>query len=1092
MYYTPHQNLGSIGARLIGCSSGRYIRNRIVEAPRFSVSRISVKRARGATKKVAKPAKKSSQPPPGTDLSKADSFPIAGIGASAGGLEAFKELLSNLPEKTGMAYVLVPHLDPDHQSVLTEILSRFTKIPIAEVMDGMPVDRDHIYVLPPNKTMGISDRKFVLVERQPSHGPHLPIDYFFTALANDQGDQAIGIILSGTASDGTQGCIAVKVAGGITFAQDQKSAKFHDMPENAIRGGSIDFVLPPKGIAQELARISRRTHAARIHAESLAPAMTGQPAELDVLFALLQKAMGVDFRHYKQTTLQRRIKRRMVLHHFLKLKDYLRYIDGNPTELDALYRDLLIHVTEFFRDEGTFDTLRNKILPSLLQDRKPEDGPLRIWVPGCSTGQEVYSLAMVILEFLWAYDKSRRSPAIPQLVVQIFATDISDFALNRARSGIYAANEVSGISKEQLNRFFVRHDGGYQIHKSVREMCVFAKQNVVKDPPFSNLDLISCRNLLIYFGPILQKRAIPTFYYALKPRGYLMLGPSESLGSFEDLFTLVDKKHKIYQKKRSNARVVTHFIGPEYAMPRLEPAHSTNIPNTGFDVDREVERILAQRFVPGSIVVNDEMEIVQFRGKIGPFLEPASGHPTFSLSKMAREDIQVDLRDALTRAKKENRRVRKEGLRIASNGGTRAIDLEVIPIRGQSAGERLYIIAFQDAARPVPSTAAGRRRLERQTEKGRTSRELARTNHEVERLREQLHTLIDEHETTLEEFKSANAEILSANEELQSSNEELETTKEELQSSNEELSTLNEELQNSNAELTLANNDQLNLMTNVNLPVVMVGNDLRIRRFTPPAEKLLNLLPGDVGRRLGEIRSNLEPDDLDQFARTTIENAVLQEREVRLKDGPWYLLRVRPYKTWDDKIEGAVLSFQDIDSLKRTLDQTRTFAEALIENARESVLVLDEGLRVILANPVFCQTFQVSPKETKGRPIYELGNRQWDVPRLRELFHEITTHNTRIDGYEVRHKSKHLGLRHMILNARRIEPQGGPQMILLSIEDVTRKKNKKVNPFRTSLRQCRETFAKHRPAIAAASFFLKSRSKRNIRLNKSPRPRRRI
>jgi two-component system CheB/CheR fusion protein len=999
-----------------------------------------VKLTRGATQKVAKPAKKRSLPPPGPEPFKADSFPIVGIGASAGGLEAFKDLLTGLPENAAMAYVLVPHLDPDHQSVLTEILSRFTKIPVDEVMDGMPVERDRIYVIPPNKTMGIDGGKFVLVERDHAHSPHLPIDYFFAALANDRGDQAIGIILSGTASDGTQGCIAIKVAGGITFAQDEKSSKYFDMPGNAIRGGSIDFVLNPKDIAQELARISRRTHADRISAGSLDPDVTGPPSDLDALFSLLQKSMGVDFRHYKQTTLQRRIKRRMVLHHLLRLKDYLRYIESSPTELDALYRDLLIHVTEFFRDEGAFDALRNKILPSILQDRKPEDGPLRVWIPGCSTGQEVYSLAMILLEFLWAYEKRGKSPTIPLMPVQIFATDISDFALDRARSGVYAANEASGISKERLNRFFVRHDGGYQIHKSVREMCVFARQNVVKDPPFSNLDLISCRNLLIYFGPILQKRAIPTFYYALKPRGYLMLGPSESLGSFEDLFTLIDKKHKIYQKKRSTARVATHFIGPEYSVPRLEPTHTPKIMDAGFDVDREVERILAHRFVPGSIVVNSEMEIVQFRGKVGPFLEPASGHPTFSLSKMAREDLQVDLRDALTRAKKEKGPVRKEGLRITSNGGTREIDLEVIPLRGQSAGDRLYIIAFQDAVRSISPAAAGSRGLERQSEKGRASRELARSKHEMDHLREQLRTLIDEHETTLEEFKSANAEILSANEELQSTNEELETTKEELQSSNEELSTLNEELQNSNAELTLANNDQLNLMTNVNLPVVMVGNDLRIRRFTPPAEKLLNLLPGDVGRRLGEIRSNFEPDDLEQVARTTIENAVFQEREVRLKDGPWYQLRVRPYKTWEDKIEGAVLSFQDIDNLKRTLEHTRTFAEALIENARESVLVLDEGLRVTLANPVFFKTFQVSPKETHGRLIYELGNHQWDIPKLRELFHEITAHNARIDGYEVRHKFQHLGLRHMILNARRIEPHGGSQMILLSIEDVTKKR----------------------------------------------------
>ena len=999
-----------------------------------------MKRARRSTQRALRSAKKSSPTPPRAEPSKLDSFPVAGIGASAGGLEAFKELLANLRTDAGMAYVLIPHLDPDHQSVLTEILSRFTKIPVGEVTDGMQVERDRIYVIPRNKTMGIAGGKFILVQREAAQSPHLPIDYFFSALANDRGDQAIGVILSGTASDGTQGCTAIKVAGGITFAQDEKSAKYHDMPGNAIRGGSIDFVMPPKGIAQELARIGRRTDAGQTPAESLDLELTGPASDLDALFALMQKATGVDFRHYKQSTLQRRIKRRMVLHHLLKLKDYLRYIERNPTELNGLYQDLLIHVTEFFRDEGAFDSLGQKILPSLMQDRKPDGGPLRIWIPGCSTGQEVYSIAIVVLEFLWSHGKRGKSHAIANFAVQIFATDISDFALDRARSGIYAANEVSGVSKDRLNRFFVRHDGGYQIHKSVREMCVFAKQNVVRDPPFSNLDLISCRNLLIYFGPILQKRAIPTFYYALKPRGYLMLGPSESLGSFEDLFTLVEKKHKIYQKKRSNARVVTHFTGPNFIVPEREPAHTPNMLETGFDVDREVERILAHRFVPGSIVVNDDMEIVQFRGKIGPYLEPASGHPTFSLSKMAREDLQVDIRDALARARKENRSVRKEGLRIAVDGGTRTIDLEVIPIRGQSLADRLYIIAFQDSVRPVVSTAAGKRRLEKQAEKGSDSRELARSHREVESLREQLHTLIDEHETTLEEFKSANAELLSANEELQSSNEELETTKEELQSSNEELSTLNEELQNSNEELTQANNDQLNLMTNVNLPVVMVGNDLRIRRFTPPTEKLLNLLTGDVGRRLGEIRTKLEPDDLEEIARTTIESATFQEKEVRVKDGPWYMLRVRPYKTWEDKIEGAVLSFQDIDSLKRTLDQTRTFAEALIENARESVLVLDEGLRVTLANHVFYQTFQVSPEDTNGRLIYDLGNRQWDIPKLRELFSQITTHNTRIDGFEVRHRFQHLGLRHMILNARRIEPQGGSQMILLSIEDVTKKK----------------------------------------------------
>lgn len=987
--------------------------------------------------------KKGSRPAPSVQSpQKVYSFPVVGIGASAGGLEAFKELITGLPERAGMAYVLVPHLDPGHESALAEILSSFTKIPIAEVKHGMSVERDHIYVIPPNKTMGLSGGRFTVVERMPSPRPHLLIDHFFTSLASELGDQAIGVVLSGTASDGTQGCIAIKVAGGVTFAQDEKSAKYFDMPWNAVQGGSVDFVLPPREIARELARLGRRPQTRPIADESLDPDLTVPTTDLEALFALLHKSTGVDFRHYKQSTLHRRIRRRMVLRRYHKLKDYVRYARQNPTELEALYHDLLIHVTEFFRDESAFDGLLKKILPAILEERSPDEGLLRIWVPGCSTGQEVYSLAMVALEFLWDSVSKKASRSLPHVDVQIFATDISDFALERARSGVYAANEVLGVSQERLKRFFVRRNGGYQIHKSVRELCIFAKQNVFKDPPFSNLDLISCRNLLIYFGRVLQKRVIPTFYYSLKPRGYLMLGPSESLGSFEDLFALVDKKHKIYQKKRHAGRMALHFDGLDYSAPRLGRSSPSKSADVEFDADREVQSVLANRFVPPSMVVNEQMEIVQFRGKVGPYLGPASGHPTLSLSKMVREDLQVDLRDVLSRAKKEKRPVRKPGLRIKFNGGARDVDLEVIPVRGPSAGERLYVIAFQESARPGPSPAKGGRKRDKRSEQARSSVELEHANQENGRLRDHLYTLIEEHETTLEEFKSANAEILSANEELQSTNEELETTKEELQSSNEELSTLNEELQSRNAELTIANNDQLNLMTNVNIPVVMVGNDLRIRRFTPPAEQILNLLPADLGRRLGEIRSNLEPDNLEKVVRATIENAVYSEEEVRVKGGPWYMLRVRPYKTWENKVEGAVISFQDIDNLKRSLDQARTFAEALIQNAREAILVLDEGLHVTLANSQFYRAFQVAPEETIHRLIYDLGNRQWDIAALRELFQKLTAHNTRVDGFEVRHNFDHLGARRMIVNARRIESAGGQQMILMTIDDVTDSRGK--------------------------------------------------
>lgn len=1013
---------------------------------RPGVSKVAVRKTAHSNKKKRGEGKiAASFGPDSLPQTKGYLFPVVGIGASAGGLEAFKELLSSLPDKTGMAYVLIPHLDPSHHSVLTQILSGFTKMSLAEVTDGMPVEPDHIYVIPPNKSMGLTDGKFALVARQATLRPHMPIDYFLASLATERGERSVGIILSGTASDGTQGCIAIKVAGGVTFAQDEKSAKYFDMPGNAVQGGSVDFVLPPREIGRALARIGRRLLAVPT-SEALTEPLATHPSELDPLFALVRQSLGVDFQHYKQSTVQRRIRRRMALHSILELKDYVRLVRDDSAELEALYQDLLIHVTEFFRDVGTFEALANKILPSILHDREARDGALRIWVPGCSTGQEVYSLAMVVLEFLWnSPQKSKRLRPHPG--VQIFATDISDTALERARSGVYSVNELQGVSKERLKRFFQRHDGAYRIQKPVREMCIFAKQNVVRDPPFSNLDLISCRNLLIYFGHVLQKRTVPAFYYALKPHGYLMLGPSESLGSFDELFALVDKKHKIYQKKGSTNRLATHFIGPEYLLPgpkearRAEPFKELD---KELDSDRGIENALASRFVPPSIIVNEHMEIVQFRGKVGSYLEPASGHPTFSLSKMIRDDLQVDVREALSRAKKEKRAIRKAGIPVRFNSGVRDLDLEVIPVNSPSLRGRLYIIAFQDSLRQGPVQDGRKRRSNNQKESGRDSSELLRKRQESDRLRDQLHTMIEEHESTLEEFKSANAEILSANEELQSTNEELETTKEELQSSNEELSTLNEELQVRNSELTVANNDQLNLMNNVNLPVVMVGNDLRVRRFSPPAEKLLNLRPGDVGRRLGEIRTNIEPDDLEQLARISVDEVIYQEREVRFKSGgSWYLLRVRPYKTWEGKIDGAVFSFTDIDALKRSLEQARIFNQALIENARDPTLVLDEGLRVTMANPAFYKNFQVAPAETEGRFIYDLGKRQWDIPELHELLHKLTTRNARIEDFEVHHKFPHLGARHMILNARRIEPHGASLAILLTIQDLTAEKPEK-------------------------------------------------
>jgi two-component system CheB/CheR fusion protein len=978
-----------------------------------------------------KPSKSSRQLAIGGNLKRfPGSFPIVAIGASAGGLEAFSELLHHLPEKSGMAYVLVQHLDPKHESGLREILARTTKIPVTEVAHGTVVQPDHVYVIPANTTLSIKGGVLQLGERLLVHGQHMPIDHFFRSLAAEAGQRGIGVILSGTASDGTEGCRAIKAAGGLTFAQDEESAKYDSMPRSAINSGSIDFILNPKNIARELGGISQHPYVARVLSDnSEFKGMVG--ADLDALFALLREATGVDFTNYKHTTLQRRIKRRMVVHKIEKLRDYVRYIGKKPEELDELYRDLLIHVTGFFREPAAFAALRKHVYPRLFEGRKP-DNPIRVWVPGCSTGEEAYSIAITLLEYLWSHTRNISQAAT---TIQIFATDISEGALDRARTGIYTEAAVAEISPERLKRFFVRQDGGYQVNKSVRDMCIFARQNLVKDPPFSNLDLVSCRNVLIYLGPILQRRVIPTLHYSLKPGGYLMLGEAEGLGGFGDHFALADKKDKIYQKRLTTARLATYFAGSDYSPRRLEDVKMGRQLPSPYTVENEVEQLLINRYVPASVVVNDQMDIVQFQGKTGAYLEPAAGHPTFNLSKMAREGLLVDLRAALSAAKKTKAPVRREGVQIGSDDGQREVNLEVLPLLGTASQETYYVVVFHENV-PVRS-AVGRAGAKGKKPDPVTARENESLKREIGQLKQQLRTLIEDHENTMEEFKSVNEEVLSANEELQSTNEEMETAKEELQSTNEELTTLNEEMQNRNAELSSANNDLLNLLGQVDIPVVMVSNDLRIRRFSPPAHKVLNLMPNDVGRRLGQIRPNLDLQDLEPIVHEVIERELPQQREVRTKEGVWHVLHVRPYETWDHKIEGAVISLQNVDALKRVADQTRQYADAVIENARVPTLVLDAELRITVANPAFYRVFGLAPEGTENQLIYDLGSGQWNVSQLRKLLEEIVPRNSRVDDFEIKQEVPELGERDLVLNARRVELQKGHPFILLAIEDVT-------------------------------------------------------
>jgi two-component system CheB/CheR fusion protein len=622
------------------------------------------------------------------------SFPIVGIGASAGGLEAFTQLLKALPTDTGMGFVVVQHLAPKHESVLTEILSRATKMHVTEVRDGMLVEPDHLYVIPPDTNMAILHGRLNLMPRIKVEGQHMPIDYFMRALAQDQGVSAIGVILSGTASDGAQGLAAIKGEGGITFAQDPQSAKYDGMPRSAIAAGVVDFILPPEGIAQELAEISRHPYVAP-RVVKPPPAQLPEDA-LYKIFIMLRSAFGVDFTYYKHTTIRRRIMRRMVLHKIEGLDKYIKFLQSNPAELNALYQDVLITVTNFFRDAEEFEALKKQTFPNIIKNRAP-DAPIRVWVPGCSTGEEAYSIAISWVEFL--------TEAATSTPIQIFATDVNDKAIERARVGVYPESIATDVSPERLRRFFVKVDGGYQINKSVRDMCIFARQDVTKDPPFSKMDLISCRNVLIYLGPVLQKRVIPLFHYALSASGFLLLGTSETIGAFSDLFTLIDKKHKIYAKKPTATRPTVDFVTRDYGAEKGDTGRGIGKPSEveygGFDIRRETDRIILNKYSPAGITINENLEILQFRGHTGPYLEPVPGVASLNLLKMVREDLAHDVRAAIQEAKKKGASVRKEGLRFRRNGEIRLVNLDVMLITPPLSKDRFFLLLFEESEPPM-------------------------------------------------------------------------------------------------------------------------------------------------------------------------------------------------------------------------------------------------------------------------------------------------------------------------------------------------------------------------------------------------------
>jgi two-component system CheB/CheR fusion protein len=996
---------------------------------------------------------KSSHPPverspastePSTETP-APAFPIVGIGASAGGLDAFTQLLKHLPADTGMGFVLVQHLDPDHESALARILERVTSMPVREGANELRIAPNHVYIIPSNTDMATAQGVLKLQRRQAGRAPHHSIDFFFESLARDQRESAVGVILSGTASDGTLGMEAIKAEGGITFAQDE-SARYDSMPRSAIAAGCVDFVLSPENIAKELARIAKHPYVAgqpltlaplppfgREQGEGSAKKGTGQNGFQKILF-LLRNHSGVDFSLYKPKTVHRRIARRMLLNKIDRPEAYANFLQAKPKELEALYSDMLISVTSFFRNPEAFEVLKEKVFPKLILE--PRDKPVRVWVLGCSTGQEAYSIAISFVEFFEWADHTRK--------LQLFATDVNEALLDKGRAGLYAKSLVHDLSSERLRRFFVEENGDYRVAKFLREMVIFARQNLLSDPPFSQMDLITCRNLLIYLEQDLQRKILPTLHYALKPGGFLFLGESESIGSFADLFEPVDKKHKIFSKK-SGLTAYPHFVPYHPAEKKEIPVPKAPRAPEGFpayvDTQREADRVTLNRFAPPSVLIDTRLHVLQFRGNASLFLKPPIGNAGFQVLKMVREGLMLPLRAAIKKAKEENKAVRREGVRVVRNGGARMVNLEVVPLTHLK--ERCCLIFFEEAKKGGLHTASASK-IERAKppEPRAAAHRIAELEHALAENRDYTESLQEQHEAAKEELQASNEEVISANEELQSINEELETSKEELESANEELTTVNDEMANRNAELSRLSADLNNLHTSINMAILLLTRELSIRRFTPVAAKLFNLLAGDVGRPMSNVRHNLDLPGLDSLLKEVIDTVTERELEVQDEEGRWYSLRARPYLTLDNKIDGVVLVLADIDTLKRSEQEiaaARDYAEAILRTTRYPLVVLTADLRVTTANAAFYKTFNVPPGETNGRLIYEIGNGQWNIPKLRQLLEDILPRNSFFDDFEVTHDFESIGRRTMLLNARQLdnEAEGTPQRILLSIDDIT-------------------------------------------------------
>jgi two-component system CheB/CheR fusion protein len=860
-----------------------------------------------------KPAKVAVAPPPVVRAS--ESFPIVGIGASAGGLEALELFLSRVPKNSGMAFVIVQHLDPTRQGIMPELLQRTTGMKVIQVKDRTKVQPDCVYVIPPNRDMSILHGFLHLLEPVTPRGLRLPIDIFLRSLAQDQQEHSIGVILSGMGSDGTLGLRAIKEKAGVVLVQDPATAKFNGMPRSAIDAGLADIVAPVDELPGRIMAYLKRTPL--VHTTELALEDKTQSA-LEKAIVLLRAHTGHDFSFYKTNTFYRRIERRMGIHQIDKIATYIRYLQENSQELDLLFKELLIGVTSFFRDGAAWDELRESIIPALLASR-PAGQALRAWVPGCSTGEEAYSLAMVFKEAM-----AKLKPA-KNFTLNVFATDLDKDAIDKARAGVYPANITADVSPEQLNRFFAKVEHGYRVVTEIREMVVFAPQSLIMDPPFTKLDFLSCRNLMIYLTAEMQQKLIPLFHYSLRPGGILFLGSAETVGSFTDLFEAIDRKTRIY--RRNETAMPAEPINFPSAFTRhlpagTEPPLETKTPHS---LQSLADKLVLDHYSSPAVLVNDKGNILYVSGRTGDYLEPAAGKANWNIFVMAREGLRYELTDAFQKVLRQKTPVMIKGLRIETHGGEHFVNLTVQRLEEPEPLRGLVMIVFADAPAPLEMKAAGRS----WKTTGRTV-QLTELEKKHQQVSMELQTTREEMQSSQEELRSTNEEMQSTNEELQSTNEELTTSKEEMQSLNEELQTVNTELQVRVDELSRSNNDMKNLLNSTDIATLFLDNDLKVRRFTTQATKIIKLIAGDVGRPITDLASDLLYPELATDAREVLQKLGFAEKPITARDGRWFTVRIMPYRTLDDRIDGVVITFADI-TVAKTLEAQLREKHAILE-----------------------------------------------------------------------------------------------------------------------------------------------------------------